>query len=257
MASVIFAPSSPVASLYGARHAPGATAFIIIACGYLPLPRSLGREEEKHLPATTSVVSHFRWVFFFFASLSGTTRSMASNFEKVKIERNGDRKIEFDGYVVGEKGAPGIVVVQEWWGVDYEIKKHAINIASKGYRALIPESQLHCFFFSINLNEYMIPQALQSLCVVGQGAEKYGFWKVLGQKLSKLTAKALEEKLRKANVPSEVYLYPNVGHAFMNSSPEAIERKKATDFGEHHQEAVDLAWSRFDLWFKKYLQVGK
>jgi carboxymethylenebutenolidase len=46
---------------------------------------------------------------------------------------------EFDGYVVGEKGAPGIVVVQEWWGVDYEIKKHAINIASKGYRALIPE----------------------------------------------------------------------------------------------------------------------
>ncbi len=46
---------------------------------------------------------------------------------------------EFDGYVVGEKGAPGIVVVQEWWGLDYEIKKHAINIASKGYRALIPE----------------------------------------------------------------------------------------------------------------------
>jgi carboxymethylenebutenolidase len=64
---------------------------------------------------------------------------MASNLEKVKIQRNGDGKIEFDVYVVGEKGAPGIVVVQEWWGVDYEIKKHAINIASKGYRALIPE----------------------------------------------------------------------------------------------------------------------
>ncbi len=43
----------------------------------------------------------------------------------------------------------------------------------------------------------------------------------------------------------------------MNSSPEAIERKKATGFGEHHQEAVDLAWSRFDFWFKKYLQVSK
>jgi carboxymethylenebutenolidase len=71
------------------------------------------------------------------------------------------------------------------------------------------------------------------------------------------TAKALEEKLKKANVPLEVYLYPNVGHAFINSSPEAIEWKKATGFGEHHQEAVDLAWSRFDLWFKKYLQVGK
>jgi hypothetical protein len=43
----------------------------------------------------------------------------------------------------------------------------------------------------------------------------------------------------------------------MNSSSEAIEQKKATGFGEHHQEAVDLAWSHFDLWFKKYLQVGK
>jgi dienelactone hydrolase len=46
---------------------------------------------------------------------------------------------EFDAYVVGEKGAPGIVVVQEWCGIDYEIMKHAINIASKGYWALIPE----------------------------------------------------------------------------------------------------------------------
>jgi dienelactone hydrolase len=54
---------------------------------------------------------------------------------------------EFDGYVVGEKGAPGIVVVQEWWVVDYEIKKHAINIASKGYWAPIPEYVIlfpHC-----------------------------------------------------------------------------------------------------------------
>jgi hypothetical protein len=70
-ASVIFALSSPVASLYGARQAPGATALIRMASGYSPLPRSLGREEEKHLSATTCVVSHFRWVFFFFASLVG------------------------------------------------------------------------------------------------------------------------------------------------------------------------------------------
>jgi hypothetical protein len=40
------------------------------ACDYSPLPRSLGREEEKHLSATTCVVSHIRWVFFF-ASLVG------------------------------------------------------------------------------------------------------------------------------------------------------------------------------------------
>jgi carboxymethylenebutenolidase len=64
---------------------------------------------------------------------------MALTFEKVKIVRNGDGKIEFDAYVMGKEGAPGIVVIQEWWGIDYEIKKHATDIASKGYRALIPE----------------------------------------------------------------------------------------------------------------------
>lgn len=46
---------------------------------------------------------------------------------------------EFDAYVMGKEGAPGIVVIQEWWGIDFEIKKHATDIASKGYRALIPE----------------------------------------------------------------------------------------------------------------------
>jgi carboxymethylenebutenolidase len=68
------------------------------------------------------------------------------------------------------------------------------------------------------------------------------------------TVKALEEKLKKANIPSEVYIYPKVGHGFMNSSPEGIERNKALGFGEHHQEAVNLAWSRFESWFAKYLQ---
>lgn len=47
----------------------------------------------------------------------------------------------FDAYVVGKEGAPGIVVVQEWWGVEYEIKNHALKISQlgTGYRALIPE----------------------------------------------------------------------------------------------------------------------
>lgn len=39
----------------------------------------------------------------------------------------------FNAYVVGSYGA------QEWWGVDFEIKNHALAIAKKGYHALIPE----------------------------------------------------------------------------------------------------------------------
>lgn len=47
----------------------------------------------------------------------------------------------FDAYVVGKEGAPGIVVVQEWWGVDFEIKNHAVKISelAPGFKALIPE----------------------------------------------------------------------------------------------------------------------
>lgn len=47
----------------------------------------------------------------------------------------------FDAYVVGKDDAPGIVVIQEWWGVDFEIKNHAIKISQlePGFKALIPE----------------------------------------------------------------------------------------------------------------------
>ena len=35
--------------------------------------------------------------------------------------------------------APGIVVIQEWWGVDDEIKSVAERLAKAGYRALVPD----------------------------------------------------------------------------------------------------------------------
>lgn len=47
----------------------------------------------------------------------------------------------FDAYVVGKEDSPGIVVLQEWWGVDFEIKNHAEKISQlgPGFKALIPE----------------------------------------------------------------------------------------------------------------------
>jgi carboxymethylenebutenolidase len=35
--------------------------------------------------------------------------------------------------------APGVVVLQEWWGVDEYIKDVATRLASSGYRALVPD----------------------------------------------------------------------------------------------------------------------
>jgi carboxymethylenebutenolidase len=40
---------------------------------------------------------------------------------------------------VGKEHAPGIVVIQEWWGLDAEIKQVADRLALKGYRALVPD----------------------------------------------------------------------------------------------------------------------
>ncbi|KAI9126786.1 hypothetical protein K1719_002382 [Acacia pycnantha] len=46
----------------------------------------------------------------------------------------------FDACVVGKEDALGIVVLQECWGVDYEIKNHALKIPQlgSGVKALIP-----------------------------------------------------------------------------------------------------------------------
>ncbi|KAF2950536.1 hypothetical protein DAI22_01g194700 [Oryza sativa Japonica Group] len=64
--------------------------------------------------------------------------SSAAPFHMVQIQRD---DTTFDAYVVGKENAPGIVVLQEWWGVDYEIKNHAVHISQigEGYRALIPD----------------------------------------------------------------------------------------------------------------------
>mmetsp|Transcript_11725 Transcript_11725/g.25033 ORF Transcript_11725/g.25033 Transcript_11725/m.25033 type:complete len:236 (+) Transcript_11725:103-810(+) len=52
-------------------------------------------------------------------------------------------KVEFGaglpGYVFGEKGKPGIVVLQEWWGITDEVKAQAESISKEGFRALIPD----------------------------------------------------------------------------------------------------------------------
>jgi carboxymethylenebutenolidase len=37
------------------------------------------------------------------------------------------------------QNAPGIVVIQEWWGLDDEIKQVAKRFADAGYRALVPD----------------------------------------------------------------------------------------------------------------------
>jgi carboxymethylenebutenolidase len=47
-----------------------------------------------------------------------------------------------DGYLAepaGAAGAPGIVVIQEWWGLNDQIRGVADKLAAAGYRALVPD----------------------------------------------------------------------------------------------------------------------
>lgn len=237
--------------------------------------------------------------------------SLVSDFQKIPIKR-GDSS--FDAYVIGERAAPGIVVLQEWWGVDYEVKNHAAAIARKGFRSLIPDLYRGKLGLDAEEAEHLMsnldwPGAVSDIAesvkwLKENGSSKVGvtgfcmggaltiasaalvpgvdaavaFYgtpspsladvskvKVPVQahfgELDKLAgfsdikaAKSLEEKLKVSGVDYEVHTYPNVGHAFMNSSLEAQKRKEDCGFGKHEDEAVELAWSRFDTWFKKYLQ---
>jgi carboxymethylenebutenolidase len=45
------------------------------------------------------------------------------------------------GYLAepAQPGAPGVVVIQEWWGLDDEVKSVADRLAKAGYRALVPD----------------------------------------------------------------------------------------------------------------------
>ncbi|MGE5337804.1 MAG: dienelactone hydrolase family protein, partial [Gemmatimonadota bacterium] len=46
-----------------------------------------------------------------------------------------------NGYLAepAASGAPGIVVIQEWWGLNDQIKGVADKLAAAGYRALVPD----------------------------------------------------------------------------------------------------------------------
>jgi len=45
----------------------------------------------------------------------------------------------FPAYMCGPVGAPGIIVLQEWWGVTTQVQLQAQRIASQGYRCLVPD----------------------------------------------------------------------------------------------------------------------
>ncbi|KAL6569042.1 hypothetical protein OROGR_000767 [Orobanche gracilis] len=73
---------------------------------------------------------------------SARSIDVSAPFQKIQIPTKLKRRNnKFDGYVVGESKAPGIVVLQDWLGVDYHVQNHALRIShlGNGFKVLIPD----------------------------------------------------------------------------------------------------------------------
>ncbi|RZB83695.1 hypothetical protein D0Y65_032294, partial [Glycine soja] len=206
----------------------------------------------------------------------------SSPFKKIQIQRDDTR---FDTYVVGKEDAPGIVVIQEWWGVDYEIKNHVVKISQlgSGFKALIPD----LYRGKVGLDVAEAKHLMDGLDWQGAVKDITGLKRMVGAAIafnavpaSQLAdpaqakapvqahfgeldnyvgfsyvtaAKALEEKLKASGVPHEVHIYPGNAHAFMNRSTEVIQRMKNMGMLDEDEASVQLAWSRFETWMTHYL----
>ena len=69
------------------------------------------------------------------------------------------------------------------------------------------------------------------------------------------TAKQLKEKLTREN--QEIFTYPDVGHAFMNSVPDPYpdfeSRERVQGFPPLNEATVALAWGRVEAFFRTHL----
>nr|GMC88270.1 protein usf-like [Ipomoea batatas] len=235
-------------------------------------------------------------------------------FKKVQIQRD---NTTFDAYVIGKEDAPGIVVLQEWWGVDYEIKNHAQKISQfdSGYKALIPD----LYRGKVGLDVAEAQHLMEGLDWQGavkdiqasvnwlkaNGSKKVGvtgycmggalsiassvlvpgvdavvaFYGVPSAELADpakakapvqahfgeedgivgfsdiKSGQALEEKLKASGIPHEVYFYPKAGHAFMNTSPDGVQRRRTMGESDVENATVELAWSRFRSWMSRFLSA--
>jgi|EP00908_Phaeocystis_cordata_P008120 carboxymethylenebutenolidase len=75
------------------------------------------------------------------------------------------------------------------------------------------------------------------------------------------TGKKLEAELKAAGGSAEVFIYPGVGHAFMNESPAPYEsfekRKEAMGFPAYDAAQAELAWGRLFGFLEAHLKGKK
>lgn len=63
----------------------------------------------------------------------------------------------------------------------------------------------------------------------------------------------LRTELEASGVEHEIIIYEGVGHAFLNSLPEGVERKAKLGMGDHKPDTVKLALGRLVAFFNKHV----
>mmetsp|Transcript_33031 Transcript_33031/g.72443 ORF Transcript_33031/g.72443 Transcript_33031/m.72443 type:complete len:238 (+) Transcript_33031:109-822(+) len=235
--------------------------------------------------------------------------------EKVTFGKDGS----IPGYECGPKTAPGIIVLQEWWGITDNIKRQAQHLG--GYRCLIPD--LYKGKLGVNVEEahHLMenldwPAAKDEICEAAKylkdtgspavGAIGFcmgGALTLIGaqhsddivcaapfygtpdpsicqtEKITKpvqahfgeedamagfsdpAAAAKLGENLKAAgNTEAEIFMYPGVGHAFMNDMPGPFAdfeaRKETMGLPPYNEEQAKLAWERVLTFFDKHLKTS-
>ena len=243
-----------------------------------------------------------------------------NNRRRSKMEKVIFGEAKIPGYEIGDKSAPAIIVLQEWWGVTSNIKAQAEHLAKSGYRCLIPDLYKGKLGVDVEEAHHLMdnldwPTAKDEICAAAKYLKETGSPSVgaigfcmggaltlIGaqhsddivcacpfygtpdpsicqtEKISKpiqahfgeldtmagfsdpAAAKKLEENLKTAGgTESAVFMYPGVGHAFLNSLPEPFEsfeaRKETMGVVPPIEEQTALAWKRVLDFFDKHLKA--
>jgi carboxymethylenebutenolidase len=167
------------------------------------------------------------------------------------------------GYLaIPESGSgPGLIVIQEWWGLNDQIRRTADRFAQEGFVALAPDfyhgrvvnigepDEAGKMFMALNSDQVAKDARGAAQFLLKHPAVRgYGFHPNIKPDFSKLQApvllvfaekdasvnaevrKQLENQLKQAGIRFESHTYPGVDHAFMNDErPEVYDPATAED----------------------------
>jgi len=187
--------------------------------------------------------------------------------ESVEFPANGEIGRGYLAVAQGDEPFPGVIVVQEWWGLDEHIKDVARRLAAEGFVALAPDlyhgqatkepGEAQKLMMSLNMGDAVkeLVKATDYLAsrpeVAGRGIGAIGFCMGGGLALnlacesSKIllaiyaendafagesVRRELEQAVKAANIDHEIVVYPGAQHAFFNDTrPEVYDREAAVD----------------------------